>query len=272
MSSRHSDEHSTKEKRVRGGDETPADASDNPKRQKTSDFDYPEHPRTIVTSTTAASFSPHFQDHHSSHVEVPTVSGKYRPVFPPTSSSTGLESLPFAPVAAKDIAAKSEGEVEPTLRENEDILSDGEDMLSDDEDMLSDDDYLPDEDTLSDDEDILWHNSMGLIENKVRGITARQQMIRATLVIEWDLLDFMKTQYPSDGNAKLGSVVTLTGTVLRAQATTCSDYAQKTWPAQGLFVIKAFESAIKSGDHKAKGSVTQPSCIQIILKCFADLY
>ena len=221
MSFRDSDEPSTEKKGVREGDETPADASDYPKRQKTSRLDYPKHPKSSESSKKATSLSPDLQHRHSSHKEVPTMSGKSGPVIlPPISSIMGLGSLPFTPMAAKDTAAKSEVKVGPALRGNEDILSD---------------------------------DSMGLIATKVRRVIPRYGTIEATLVIGWDPLDFMKTQYPDDGNAKLGSVITLSGWVTCAQATTCSDYAQKTWPTQGLNVIMAFQSAISGHNHKAKG-------------------
>ena len=218
MSFRDSDEPCPEERGIRGRDGTPADVSYHSKRQKTSDFDNLKPPRNFESSTAATSLSPNLRHQHSQHSGYmgPILSTNFPPGFPSTLDFGGLKSL----FAMKDIAAKSEGEVEATSRGIENILSD---------------------------------DSMGLIAIEVRRIITRKGAIKATLVLGWDLLDFMKTQYPDDGNAKLGSVITLSGWVLRAQATTCSDYAQKMWPAQGLNVIMAFQSAMSSHDHKAQG-------------------
>ena len=187
MRSRDCDEPSTEKKRVRGGDETPASA-------------------------------------HSSHLEVPIVSSKSGLVTPLNPNSRGLGSPPSLPVAAKSIAAKSQGGVEPTLEGFEDILS---------------------------------VDIMGLIETRVLRLVEKSGTVTANLDIDWDLLGFMKTQYHDNRNARLGSVITLTGTALRAQATTCSEYSQKTWPAQGSNVISAFQKAIDSSICHAQGARSQ---------------
>ena len=95
--------------------------------------------------------------------------------------------------------------------------------------------------------------NMSLIKFQVFGELWESKTVRASLAMEWDLLGFMKSQYPDNENAKLGSVITLSGTVPHAQATTCSEYAQQTWPSQGSKVIKAYQSAVESPEHKAQG-------------------
>lgn len=98
---------------------------------------------------------------------------------------------------------------------------------------------------------------------------------RASLVMEWDLLGFLKSQYPEVDKPDLGSVITLSGTVLHAQATTCSAYAQQTWPSQGQTVVSAFQSAIDECGHTAQGSLSLPcrfkgSIVEFVLT-FASL-
>ena len=79
------------------------------------------------------------------------------------------------------------------------------------------------------------------------------ESVKALLTMEWDLPEFMKSQYPDAEDANLGSVITLTGTVLHAQATTCLEYVKQTWPSQGCEVVMAFQSAIDSCQRKAQG-------------------
>ena len=55
------------------------------------------------------------------------------------------------------------------------------------------------------------------------------------LCLCWDLQSFMQTQFGSE-MPPISSVITLTGSVYFAQATTCLDYVQKTWPRNGVFV------------------------------------
>lgn len=96
-------------------------------------------------------------------------------------------------------------------------------------------------------------DNLSLIGSQVLGELSESKNIRASLALEWDPLGYMKSQYPDNDNADLGSVITLSGTVLHAQATTCSAYAQQTWPSQGLKVITAFQIAIDSREHQAQG-------------------
>ena len=108
------------------------------------------------------------------------------------------------------------------------------------------------------------NNRMGLIDSTVFREIERSGTVAVNLHIDWNLLDFMKTQYHDNGNAKLGSVITLSGTVLHAQATTCSEYAQKTWPAQGSNVVMAFQTAIDSSLRKAQGPRSQPFLVSML--------
>ena len=102
----------------------------------------------------------------------------------------------------------------------------------------------------------------------------KEKTLRGSLAMDWDLLGFIKHQYSDVENVDLGSVITLSGTVLHAQATTCSEYARKTWPSQGPMVIAAFQSAIDSREHTCKGSSTPPCHLKNSILCiltFASL-
>ena len=94
--------------------------------------------------------------------------------------------------------------------------------------------------------------SLGMIESQVlRGLSFWAS--GASLKMQWNLLDFIENQYVNNEDAKLASVITLSGTVQKAQATTCSDYVEYHWPSQGSTIIRAFQSAIDSRDHKFQG-------------------
>ena len=90
-----------------------------------------------------------------------------------------------------------------------------------------------------------------------RRISSKPEIIG--LEINWDLAHFMKSQYVGNDKAMLGSVITLTGSTLCAQATTCSDYVQKTWPRHGPKVISLLERAIYDSENTAK--CTEPHII-----------
>lgn len=79
-----------------------------------------------------------------------------------------------------------------------------------------------------------------------------------SLVMKWDLAHFMESQYPGNNKAMLGSVITLTGSALCAQATTCSDYVSKTWPQHGPEIIALLERAINN-EYGSIGSCLSPS-------------
>ena len=55
---------------------------------------------------------------------------------------------------------------------------------------------------------------------------------------------------------RIGSLVTLTGSVLYAQATTCSAYLQETWPNSGQSFRFALQAALDSkGGHNKEGKL-----------------
>jgi hypothetical protein len=65
--------------------------------------------------------------------------------------------------------------------------------------------------------------------------------------VTWGLQDFLQSQF---GNRvpRVGSLVALTGSALYAQATTCSDYLQTTWPRSGSFFLSTLQTTIDYGN------------------------
>jgi hypothetical protein len=80
--------------------------------------------------------------------------------------------------------------------------------------------------------------------------------------VTWDLRGFLQSQF---GNRapRIGSLVALTGSALYAQATTCSDYLQTTWPCSGAFFLSTLQTAVDSGgnlnDQKSGNSTGKAS-------------
>ena len=71
-----------------------------------------------------------------------------------------------------------------------------------------------------------------------------------TLMMDWDIIRFMKDQYKeSYSTCRVGHVITLTGdTALKAQATTCQEYMQRTWPTTWRRTLDAIQGACDSTD------------------------
>jgi hypothetical protein len=66
-----------------------------------------------------------------------------------------------------------------------------------------------------------------------------------TLTVDWNLAEFMDTQYGRDFPS-IGRVVVLTGSSLYAQATTCADYLHVTWPRSSSLLIELLDTALKN--------------------------
>lgn len=109
------------------------------------------------------------------------------------------------------------------------------------------------------------------------GHTGRQNKLdfksrRISLEMQWDLAQFLKSQYVDNDKAMLGSVITLTGSALCAQATTCSDYVLKTWPRHGTKVIALLERAIYDSKHIADSAELGITVILAHGSCLLTIY
>jgi hypothetical protein len=77
------------------------------------------------------------------------------------------------------------------------------------------------------------------IESVMEGIQG-SVLYETTLHIAWDLWDFR--DYQMNGSQDFGSMLTVTGSVDTAWATTCKQYAERYWPDTAGTVLKALES------------------------------
>ena len=80
----------------------------------------------------------------------------------------------------------------------------------------------------------------------------------ASLMIQWDILGFMKDQFRDNEftNTALGPVITISGSAQHAQATTCSEYIRKNWPAHGLKTLDALQDALDSPTQESQLKIT----------------
>ena len=72
-----------------------------------------------------------------------------------------------------------------------------------------------------------------------------------SLNFEWDVLAFMEDQFRDHEcpTAVLGSVITISGSVQHAQATTCAEYIKQSWTAHGSRILDALQDALHSSTH-----------------------
>ena len=81
---------------------------------------------------------------------------------------------------------------------------------------------------------------------------------KADIHVPWSIEKFMHNQYGEDV-PNFGSVVTLTGSSLFAQASTCADYIQKTWPYTGKFFLElldAFHATFTALNKREPGRIS----------------
>jgi hypothetical protein len=68
---------------------------------------------------------------------------------------------------------------------------------------------------------------------------------KATFDIAWDPAEFLKQQeYQENPYSGLGNVIAIVGTAIDAQATTCAQYMQQTWPLTGIETLRAIEASL----------------------------
>ncbi|RSL81851.1 hypothetical protein CEP52_017103 [Fusarium oligoseptatum] len=75
------------------------------------------------------------------------------------------------------------------------------------------------------------------------------QRCSARFELQWDIFHFFQTQeYPGLPDEVLEGIITLTGSSLDAQATTCAQYTHQTWPSTGETTLQLIKEVLKDGD------------------------
>ncbi|KAL7784115.1 hypothetical protein V8C37DRAFT_363567 [Trichoderma ceciliae] len=79
---------------------------------------------------------------------------------------------------------------------------------------------------------------------------ASPQSYRAVFKLDWDILEFFESQkYSKQPEEVFEGVITLTGSCLDAQAATCAQYIQQTWPLTGGVAIELIKEVLRSAER-----------------------
>ncbi len=68
----------------------------------------------------------------------------------------------------------------------------------------------------------------------------------AEVFMDWSFEGFMSDQYGKEDRPSLCDAITITGSIVDAQAMTCGSYCSQTWPWLGLGVLQAIEASAKT--------------------------
>jgi len=82
----------------------------------------------------------------------------------------------------------------------------------------------------------------------LEGLRETSSHHRTYFSIHWDLRAFIREQYENQP-VSIGSIITLSGSAIAAQATTCKQYIEANWPLYGSKVLQLLEKAIDSPDN-----------------------
>jgi len=65
--------------------------------------------------------------------------------------------------------------------------------------------------------------------------------------IRWNIRDFLKEHYADQEYPQLGTLITLVGSGMDAQALTCAEYMRQVWPTTGVETLDALQKALGNG-------------------------
>jgi len=83
--------------------------------------------------------------------------------------------------------------------------------------------------------------------NSLRGST-QVSPFHARFLIDWPLRAFLEEQMISDSwISSLSSIITLSGSINNAQALTCEEYLDQTWPTTGAHLMRVIEQSLDLG-------------------------
>ena len=145
------------------------------------------------------------------------------------------------------------------------------DFNHNDESFVSDEELLPFSDPENPDDEgsseyglasgFDTHDEMARIESAILlGLSSSVSEMEGTALpmdthcasfrVDWDPQEFMKSEYRTNPPA-IGEVITLSGSLSNAIATTCSDYLQATWPQGDNHFLSTLQDAVDAPDRAA---------------------
>lgn len=106
----------------------------------------------------------------------------------------------------------------------------------------------------------------GSTDESSKTISVGQKYDRTlSLTISWDVLGFTRLYIDEGSGGDLASAITLTGSALFAQATTCAAYLKQNWPLTCENVLSVLQAALNKEDRTAK---VQYSTLEICIEHF----
>jgi len=94
------------------------------------------------------------------------------------------------------------------------------------------------------------------------------EVCKGSFKILCDLPAFIKNEFPNETALQLGSIITITGSSVDAQALTCAEYMRQVWPT-GYETLNALQEAMNKWKGTGKRHQCKPRFLIIIL---GDLY
>ena len=85
------------------------------------------------------------------------------------------------------------------------------------------------------------------VHQVVQPMLSASKMCSVTFHVQWELIQYTKSEL-EEGDT-IVHVLTVTGGIINAEATSCLDYCRRIWPETGEFVVMALEKAIRTGWH-----------------------
>lgn len=79
------------------------------------------------------------------------------------------------------------------------------------------------------------------------------QAVHMTYTVDWDLLAFLRGQeYDESADVAIAGAVTLTGSQADAQASSCQQYLDQTWPCTGSQTLMLIQKMLRNQDYDAQ--------------------
>ncbi|KAM6513246.1 hypothetical protein FALCPG4_015696 [Fusarium falciforme] len=116
-------------------------------------------------------------------------------------------------------------------------------------------------------------NTMDAIRERVLGAIpgkshvsrkAAPQAVQVTYAVDSDLLTFLRGQeYDEPADEAIAGAVTLTGSQADAQASSCQQYLEQTWPCTGSQTLMLIQKMLRNPDYDAQVFVSEPSACKV---------
>ncbi|RSL44715.1 hypothetical protein CEP54_014572 [Fusarium duplospermum] len=97
---------------------------------------------------------------------------------------------------------------------------------------------------------------------------AASQAVDVTYTVDCDLLAFLSGQeYDEPADVAIAQAVTLTGSQADAQASSCQQYLDQTWPCTGSQTLMLIRNMLRDPDYDAQVFVSEPSACRLAASC-----